>query len=716
MTLVPQTRTDPLRAFIAGAFVAGTPRPIPLKATRFDVVIGGGLAIVSTTRTFRNGEPDSIEATITFPVPVHATLFALRARIGERVLDARAKRRETARQDYEQAIERGRTAVLHEEVLRGVHVLSVGHVTPGTEIEVQSTFAVTLTHVGGRGTLRIPLTVGDIYGRSGLADCDELLVGGEPQLAELSVVSRDGPVSLIGGQLSDGRAKVGLDAPIDLALATLTPRNLRGSAADGREVLLRIEPSASGESSLDLALLIDHSGSMAEICAIDAPDTKHQAVLRALDGIEPDLRAADRLDLWEFNDSVRHVGTLDSNGGGLARLARGLNGPSGGTEIGRALQTVISQASADDVLIVTDGKSHALDVHALARAGRSISVVLVGEDSLEANVGHLAALTGGEIFVAAGPDLAAVLRAAVQAMRLRHQAVAPSDAAPTRVSVRRAGMTVSATWQTAAAPIEPTVETRAVAALAAALLLPALPEEEAARLAEAEGLVTHLTSLILVDEEGTVAEGVPATRKVPLPAPRTAMHPVPLGALAMERRYRRAIEPQYCVTMARPADAPDTRPAEHESRRYSVDEPTPERASSTSRNGVLRRLVDLVRPSPAPPRGPTEERRPAPTSRHADLVDLAWQIDWTLAPKRLQAGDLSALPAEVAREIRDVAASCDAIEVAKTLGLAPIMLVIGLLARIAASASRSAARIARAIFGRRPDATIEAAAKQLNLG
>src|ERR1700726_1864788 len=164
MTIASQTRTDPLRAFIAGAFVAGTPRPVPLVATTFDVIIDGGLAVVSTTRIFRNAEPDSIEATITFPVPVHATLFALRARIGERVLDARARRREAARQDYENAIERGKTAVLHEEALRGVHVLSVGHVAPNTEIEVQSTFAATLTHLDGRATLRIPLTVGDIYG------------------------------------------------------------------------------------------------------------------------------------------------------------------------------------------------------------------------------------------------------------------------------------------------------------------------------------------------------------------------------------------------------------------------------------------------------------------------------------------------------------------------------------------------------------------------
>src|SRR5262249_56122498 len=130
-----------------------------------DVLVGGGVAVVTRSRSLRNGGSESIEATITFPVPVHATLFALKARIGDRVLDARAKRKDAARADYEGALERGKTAVLHEEVLRGVHMLSVGHVAPGVDIEVQSSFTVALTNLNGRGTVRIPLTVGDIYGR-----------------------------------------------------------------------------------------------------------------------------------------------------------------------------------------------------------------------------------------------------------------------------------------------------------------------------------------------------------------------------------------------------------------------------------------------------------------------------------------------------------------------------------------------------------------------
>src|SRR5213075_408516 len=102
-----------------------------------------------------------------------------------------------------------------------------------------------------------------------------------------------------------------------------------------------------------------------------------------------------------------------------------LGSPRGGTEIGRAIGTVLMESSARDLLLVTDGKSHALDVHMIAGIGRRFSVVLVGEDSLEANVGHLAALTGGEIFVAAGSDLVAALEGAVRALKIPHQAPAP---------------------------------------------------------------------------------------------------------------------------------------------------------------------------------------------------------------------------------------------------------------------------------------------------
>src|SRR5690606_22666246 len=82
----------------------------------------------------------------------------------------------------------------------------------------------------------------------------------------------------------------------------------------------------------------------------------------------------------------------------------------------------------------------------------------------------------------------------------------------------------SAKWRAPVGPAGEPVLSRAVAALAAGLALPALDSEAAAALSEAEGLVTHLTSLVLVDEAGEVADGLPATRKVALPTPHAHHH------------------------------------------------------------------------------------------------------------------------------------------------------------------------------------------------
>jgi hypothetical protein len=74
-------------------------------------------------------------------------------------------------------------------------MLSVAHVPAGTEVEVSATWTMTVTNLNGRGHSRIPLTVGDIYGRSGLPDSDDLTNGGPVQTAELTVQCRDGQVN-----------------------------------------------------------------------------------------------------------------------------------------------------------------------------------------------------------------------------------------------------------------------------------------------------------------------------------------------------------------------------------------------------------------------------------------------------------------------------------------------------------------------------------------
>ena len=209
-----------------------------------------------------------------------------------------------------------------------------------------------------------------------------------------------------------------------------------------------------------------------------------------------------------------------------------------------------------DVLLVTDGQSHALDVHVLARRGARFTVVLVGEDSLAANVGHLAALTGGQIFVSSGLDLAEVLQQAIASLRgdrldqPRIEGKAP-DAAATLMG----GMRVTARWEPAQRPSlsATTAEAeagRAIAAYAAWLALPCMAEEEAAALAEAEGVVCHLTSMVLVDTAGEAQQGIPAQRKVPLMSLALLVDPHPL--IPMDAACYPAARSRACALLLGP--------------------------------------------------------------------------------------------------------------------------------------------------------------------
>lgn len=700
----PHTMTDPLDALIAQAVARSGHRPIPLLSTAFDVTLDGGLALVATKRVFRNVETVGIEATVTFPVPVHATLFALEARIDGRLLKARAERRRAARASYEDALDRGKSALLHEEVLRGVHMLSVGHIPPGAEIEVTASWVTTLAWLGARAHLRIPLTVGDIYGRSSLPGADDLLHGGATGAAALTVHCASGVPSLAGGSLDAGRAQVALDRPIDLFVTGASPQTLHGKAADGREVVMSIRPQAGADRGLDVALLLDGSGSMGSASSSRGPGrTKHQAMVDGLAAIAGRLGEADAIDLWSFNDTLRHVGSTGRGnrpGQALPALVDRLAAPQGGTEIGRALAGVIAQSTARDLLLVTDGKSHALDVQKLAGSGRRITVVLVGEDSLEANVGHLASLTGGDVFVAAD-DLDEVLIAALASLRVPGAPSAKIAGRLEQIEAVRSGAVVGAQWRDAPPSLEEAPLARAVAALAASLAMPALDDEAAAVLAEREGLVTHLTSLVLVDEAGATQETVPAMRKVALPTPAASLAS-PMAAPQPDMAHAVRAEAE---ARARQAELLASASAERPAAAGRRPDPTPgSRPGPRLRDVVTGLIPGLIRR----PVKVDEPARPA-----ASPLAARRSIDWDADPAALQAGNLSVLDAEVAQAIRLAAARPEVVAFASRFGIDPVRLVLALLARSQAAANRSARRLARAMLAGVPDGQLETLARRL---
>jgi len=536
---------DPLAAFMSGHVEHQDRWPVPLAATAFDVTIEAGLAVVETKRLFRNVEKHAIEAALTFPVPIHAVFFHLEAEIDGRKLLADVKAKAQAREDYEGAVERGKSAALHEELLPGIHLLSLANIKPGGEISLTTKWVMPLMFDGTLGHLRIPLTVGEIYGRSGLSDADELITGGKLQKARLTVRAGSEVITLGRGSQARplqlgaaGTVDVAMDCPIDLNISAWPARALCGTMKSGAGVLLQLSPAAAENSALTAAILVDKSGSMGGHCASGRSLTTHEATLNALEKLADTLQDRDVIDLWEFDDSPSLVGTAFSGPDGttssdrLKKLITCLSPPDGGTRIGKAILAAVKHSGAQDLVVLTDGKSFDLDVDQLAKLGRRISAIFIGEDSLEAGLGSLVAETGGQMFIASGEDVDQQILAAMSALRGARDQRAAINWPAEKASLVRNNLSIEARFEngTIEEPSSQLIDPCAVGAAATGLVLPLILPEMSGQLAEQEGILTRRTSLILVDEDGESQKGLPAFRKVSLAEPR-------VGATSRRSRF-----------------------------------------------------------------------------------------------------------------------------------------------------------------------------------
>ena len=639
----------------------------PLIGERMRVTIRGGLALVNREQRFRNSADTSIETTITFPVPIHATLCHLSADIGGRTLLARAEPRTVARETYEQGIDEGRLSILHEELVRGVHMLSIGHIPPGADITVSHSWVMPLQpQRGSKALLRIPTTLGDVYGRSPLGDADDLITS--PHViydAEIEVDAGDTDARVRG--LAEGRTKLRLDAPVDIEITGDVWGVSRGCTADGRIVTVSVAPDSIEGADIAAAVLVDRSGSMGSAASVRGPSSrlsKHEAVKAGLAEAARALRPGDQVELWQFDHTCERVSQAEVP---LARATERLGQPQGGTEIGAAIDCALAASAAREIIVVTDGLSHALDVQALANSGRRFTVVLVGDDALEANVGRLAALTGGEIFlVTGGSDPTDAVRSAIASARRQPIDFAASSWPLTQTSISIGGALVGAEWSGDKDAVEPAPFARAVGALAAAVALPRLSEEQASVVAADHGIVCHLTSLVMVDAAGEAQEGFPACRKIPLMAASGAE----VGALSTPRHVGQR-QPGRLYSMS-----------------SGAMEPSPGVLYSLARIGA-----DVGKPS---------------------LAALAGRIDWAHAPEALRLGDLSQLPPDIANPVRE-AAKLPEVLALSVPGRGAVTVVLALMARSLGVWKWAAARFARSVLKGLEPAAVKQAEAALGL-
>jgi hypothetical protein len=368
--------------------------------------------------------------------------------------------------------------------------------------------------IGNNGPfLRIPVTVGQLYGTSPLASTDDLITTTNITHRGLLKVSVDAGSPLLYGNLAlkeDDIARITLDRAIEIEVLGGSFGSHQGTAADGKTVTLDLRQTLNGDQPLNLAVLIDRSGSTSSPHTPDNPESVHTAIQLGAEDAFKGLRPDDKVSLWQFSATCDFIGT--KHGPDASHLMAAVALPAGGTELGLAIKSAIA-AGQKDILVLTDGQTWKGEVDSLTQSQARISAILIGSGSLDANIGALCAYTGGQVFFAQGGEVGATLKTALTALRLpaTHAQGKLSDGKPRFVVAVRGGVAITAQWTDA-----PSSGGLEIGRYAAALALPLLNWNSADAWAQSHSLCTHRTSLILVDELGAVSEGMPDTRKIPL--------------------------------------------------------------------------------------------------------------------------------------------------------------------------------------------------------
>lgn len=524
------------------AFVQrGTP-PVPLKAITYDVEIVSALAVVTQKRVFRNEETIPIEATMTFPVGYDAVVVSVKAIVDGRRLVGIAKAKQQARATYEKALDDGKAAVLHEELLRGLHMISVGNVAPGAEIVVETVSVAPLQIVSGKGRLRIPLTVGAVYGASPFLPSDDLVTRSEVFDAGITVNGAS-EVTVNGHPLADVKSvKTSYVIDIEVGIPAFHP--VTAKTAQGEYATITFVASKAGLSDLAVKLLLDASGSMRTSHSGGKSNwtAMCEGLITALRG--SDIRSSDSFEFWTFSNRTTSGGR--AKGRAASDLVPHLPMEGGGTRIGEAVHNVASKDS--NVLLVTDGRSYdPIDFDFVKQTGSRFTVVLIGSSSLDAKVAQLAAVSGGQLFITPEPgDVAGTVAAALATMRGSASPIRMRSSRTEALSRTVGGLDIVLSYSDS--PTLGTFDHPAAAAYAAWLGVQTLDEATAAQLAEKEGIATHLTSIVLVDEQGETLDEVAVTRKIALSnpvecggrVPERAMLARPAPGAALRASYGRA--------------------------------------------------------------------------------------------------------------------------------------------------------------------------------
>lgn len=146
-------------------FVKGDPSvdSLPLKDTRVDIAVSGVIADVLVVQTYRNEGSRPINASYVFPASTRAAVYGMRMRIGDQIIVAKIKEREAAKQEFDEAKEKGKSASLLEQNRPNVFSMSLANIMPGEQVEIELRYTELLVPTDGVYEVVFPTVVGPRY-------------------------------------------------------------------------------------------------------------------------------------------------------------------------------------------------------------------------------------------------------------------------------------------------------------------------------------------------------------------------------------------------------------------------------------------------------------------------------------------------------------------------------------------------------------------------
>jgi Ca-activated chloride channel family protein len=376
---------------------------LPLKRTEVEATIAGVIADVRLTQVYRNEGSTPIDARYVFPVSTRAAVYALRLRVGDRVVDARIREKQQARREFDQARREGRSASLLEQKRPNVMQMAIANVLPGDEIAVDLRYTETIVPTDGSYRFVFPTVVGPRYNGAAASISAE----GAGAAAQRTRTPEAHELWIAQPTLREGRkstATFALNATIRSPLPIATVRSpshaLQVSGEGNRELRIGLPADAAHADrdvvidytlagrAIDAGLLV-HEGPDASyflllaqpparvhaaevvpreyVFIVDVSSSMHgfplattKSLLRELIGR---LQPTDTFNVIPFagGHSVLHPASVPASSVNVARAIRFLDGQtgSGGTELLPALRTALAmpaeEGRARSFVVVTDG-------------------------------------------------------------------------------------------------------------------------------------------------------------------------------------------------------------------------------------------------------------------------------------------------------------------------------------------------------------------------